>query len=774
MYDIKQFRPTLYALLLLGFLGYGVAAQTPGIWLLATAATLLHMWLVGRGSFKPLPRLAANTITLVFAALLVVRVKQIHGPPILAIGEFLIFLQLVKLFEHRANRDLAQLLILSLLLMVAAAISTASLLFGLLFVAYLFLSLYCCLLFHLKTETDHAKSVMGVDERKVNPLTLRQDQRFLPRSMRRLTAFVSVVSICMSIMVFLFFPRGTGAGIIGNLAFKPSQALTGFSDQVSFQDVARITQNEAEVAYVNVTKNGQPFGAGGEVIYLRGSAPDTYVSDPTDVDRWKWIRTTAASADIIPAVTRGQEYELNATPFGEDRYKQDIRLLPTGSDVLFGMPGVITFTPSRELRLRFGRADEVLQLQDPLTGELPYTIVSTGKIAPASRDGPARIPIDNFLTREIRRQWEASRAESTKRYAVPTEIRDYALKDDVAGRDDKGNLARQRLNTHEISAIDEVLARNFEKHLQTQFSYTLDLTDARRVMDKDPMVQFLYDFKKGHCEYFAGAMTLMCQSLGMQARMVVGFKCDEFNSIGGYYIVKQSHAHAWVEVLTANGWQMFDPTASREGSAGARASSMWKQFMYFVDYLEYSWGNNVVNYDAESRTNLIQNVDSSLTETAINTSTWIQELKAWFDLQNFYWVSSGLLSVLMAGMVCTIVGAMIYFLWERMRLRRRARRIGLDQLPSSDQKRLARQLAFYDDLVRALDRREIDRPTHLTPMEFSQSIGFLPNELYSAVQRLTRIFYRIRYGGHEIDSNQQRRLNRVVERIESQLGPPKV
>ena len=45
------------------------------------------------------------------------------------------------------------------------------------------------------------------------------------------------------------------------------------------------------------------------------------------------------------------------------------------------------------------------------------------------------------------------------------------------------------------------------------------------------MVAFLYDLKRGHCEYFAGAMALMCQSLGMQARVVTGFKCDEYNDV---------------------------------------------------------------------------------------------------------------------------------------------------------------------------------------------------------------------------------------------------
>src|SRR5205814_9143634 len=111
-------------------------------------------------------------------------------PMILLIGEFLVFLQLVKLYEQRSNRAMAQLLVLSLLLMVAASINTASLLFGIMLIAYLFLSLYCCLLFHLKVESDHAKVAIALSEEKLNPASLRHDQRYLSRSMRKLTVFV--------------------------------------------------------------------------------------------------------------------------------------------------------------------------------------------------------------------------------------------------------------------------------------------------------------------------------------------------------------------------------------------------------------------------------------------------------------------------------------------------------------------------------------------------------------------------------------------------------
>jgi hypothetical protein len=185
-----------------------------------------------------------------------------------------------------------------------------------------------------------------------------------------------------------------------------------------------------------------------------------------------------------------------------------------------------------------------------------------------------------------------------------------------------------------------------------------------------------------------------------------------------------------------------------------------------VSYLEYAWGNNVVNYDSEARNSLISSVDGTLQNTAVRSTDWMDGVSAWFKSDvNFYKFSTQMIFTLVLIMVTIVLGAILYFLYERIRLRRRARRIGLDSLPSSDQKRLARQLAFYDELIKTLDRRNIPRPAYLTPLEFSRSMGYLPGDLYTAIQRLTRIFYRVRYGGHELDPHQQRRLLRVVERL---------
>ena len=765
MYDIRQFKPALYALLLLGFTGFAMAAENPLIWVIGVAGVLLHLQFTRSGGFRPLPRLVANLITIAAAGWMVLRIRQAVDVPILAIGEFLVLLQLIKLYEQRANRDIAQLLVLSLLLMVAAAISKPSLLFGLLLVGYLCLSLYCCLLFHLKVETDHARLTSGPYPQPVDPAMVRHDQRQLSRSMRRLTAFASLAAVFMAVVVFLLFPRGTGAGLVGNVDFKPSQAMTGFSDTVSFQSVARIQQNTTPVANVRITQDGKPWGAAGQEILLRGNAPDFYVSDPASPDRWKWLRGNRDDTDLLAASDDNTQV-FSEPDDDQPVFKQEIRLQPTGTDVLFGMPGLVRLTPGREMRFRYSPADQVLQSLDPLTQEIRYTVFSTnGPIPVAGEAKRVNYKLYNpamVLPRRLRADADALK--------IDPRIRDFVMQDAVCGTDDNGNLAQQRLDTDKPSALDAKIAENIIHYFNEHFAYTLDLTDARKLNDTDPLVQFLYDFKKGHCEYFAGAMALMCQSIGMEARMVVGFKCDEFNSVGGYYLVRQSHAHAWCEIVTPAGWTTFDPTVGRLADGAPQTSAWWQNVRHFIDYLQFTWGDNVVNYDAESRTSVIQSVDDGMANAAVQSSDWIARVRRWFNEANFYFISSGLISLLIWMMGVGLVVAVGRFLYEKWRLRQIARRIGLTELPPEDKLRLARQLGFYDELLRSLERQNIARPPNMTPLEFGRSIDFLPGKTYDTVQRLTAIYYQIRYGNAGLSGGLRRRLDRVVESLDRDLS----
>ena len=286
------------------------------------------------------------------------------------------------------------------------------------------------------------------------------------------------------------------------------------------------------------------------------------------------------------------------------------------------------------------------------------------------------------------------------------------------------------------------------------------------------MVAFLTDFKKGHCEYFAGAMTLLCQSLGMQARLVVGFKVDDYNQFGNFYTIRQSQAHAWTEVRTAHGWvcRTTRPAGpnrsrrrSRRGSGPRACSTTWS-----------SPGSGPSSpTTATNRDNLIQAVDSKLTTSTYRSSSLLMRLKEKLKLDVITdAVASNVVGPIIGLLVLGLLGTVGWFALDRYRMRRRAARIGLADLPADAQARLVRQLAFYDGLVQLLGRHRITRPPHLTPLEFSQSLSFLPPAAYQLIGRLTEVFYRIRFGGADVDDGRQRRLMNMVDRLDGLMPVP--
>ncbi len=90
------------------------------------------------------------------------------------------------------------------------------------------------------------------------------------------------------------------------------------------------------------------------------------------------------------------------------------------------------------------------------------------------------------------------------------------------------------------------------------FTYTLNPPAA----DTDPVDEFLFDTRRGFCEHFASAFAVLMRAGNVPARVVTGYQGGEINPNGGYMIVRQSDAHAWVEVHVENeGWIRIDPTA---------------------------------------------------------------------------------------------------------------------------------------------------------------------------------------------------------------------
>ncbi|MDY6948811.1 MAG: DUF3488 and transglutaminase-like domain-containing protein, partial [Pseudomonadota bacterium] len=92
-----------------------------------------------------------------------------------------------------------------------------------------------------------------------------------------------------------------------------------------------------------------------------------------------------------------------------------------------------------------------------------------------------------------------------------------------------------------------------------EFYYTLQPP----ALDLNAVDDFMFNSRRGFCEHFASAFTVMARSVGIPARVVTGYQGGEFNPMGGYFIVRQSDAHAWSEVwLEGRGWQRIDPTAA--------------------------------------------------------------------------------------------------------------------------------------------------------------------------------------------------------------------
>lgn len=90
---------------------------------------------------------------------------------------------------------------------------------------------------------------------------------------------------------------------------------------------------------------------------------------------------------------------------------------------------------------------------------------------------------------------------------------------------------------------------------------------ARRASGVDPVQAFVEGGMHGHCELFASTMALTLRARGIPARYVVGFQMGERNPLGGYAIIRDRDAHAWVEAYVDGSWQSFDPTPSGQWEA---------------------------------------------------------------------------------------------------------------------------------------------------------------------------------------------------------------
>ncbi len=104
-------------------------------------------------------------------------------------------------------------------------------------------------------------------------------------------------------------------------------------------------------------------------------------------------------------------------------------------------------------------------------------------------------------------------------------------------------------------------ARAIEQYLRT-FPYSVDV--PRPPLNRDIVDFFLFDLKKGYCDYYASAMVVLAREAGVPARLAVGYASGTYNLNSRRYLVTEADAHTWAEVYFPGiGWVPFEPTAAR-------------------------------------------------------------------------------------------------------------------------------------------------------------------------------------------------------------------
>jgi len=133
-------------------------------------------------------------------------------------------------------------------------------------------------------------------------------------------------------------------------------------------------------------------------------------------------------------------------------------------------------------------------------------------------------------------------------------------------------LALRVTQDHSSNQFDLVMA--LTTYLQQNFQYTQQLGHVPA--GRDPVDWFLFDVKKGYCEQFATAETMMLRSLGIPARLATGYSTGDYNAVLDQAIVRERDAHAWVEVWFPNhGWVPVDPSPGFPALAATQFPNHW-------------------------------------------------------------------------------------------------------------------------------------------------------------------------------------------------------
>ncbi|HEX8966666.1 MAG TPA: transglutaminase domain-containing protein, partial [Chloroflexota bacterium] len=268
---------------------------------------------------------------------------------------------------------------------------------------------------------------------------------------------------------------------------------------------------------LEVTANGP--------LYLRATTSDRYASQ------------AITSSDTTSTGVGGNSDLLaqDAIPQGRGLLTAQVKVLASRTTVAFAPEAPLRFSVPTEVDTRADPSDiATVHLDTPVQQNDGYTVISAISTATVQ---------DLRAAGEDYPDWVKQRYLQLPR-SLPRRVVDLA----------------HQATTGAASAYDRAAA--LEGYLRDNFTYTTHVANVPP--EQDWVDYFLFDSKQGYCDYFATAMVVMLRAEGVPARVASGFAPGEFDPTTGVSIVRENHAHSWVEAYFPRyGWITFEPSSIR-------------------------------------------------------------------------------------------------------------------------------------------------------------------------------------------------------------------
>ncbi|HKQ50767.1 MAG TPA: DUF3488 and transglutaminase-like domain-containing protein [Pyrinomonadaceae bacterium] len=649
-----------------------------------------------------------------------------------ALGHLILFLSVVKLLQVKADRDWVFLYLISFFEVLLAAGLSVSPLFLLSLVLYGLFALSTVLAFEIRkarrgVKITETRLLVAPDSTLFRRLTRRKaDAAARHNGEARRLPLVSLLLMLLifglALPLFLVVPR-TGASALTRTG-NGARGFVGFSESVNLGDVGRLQESDQLVMRVRVEEAQDPAAA--TRLRWRGVALDFY-------NGRGWERTSERFAFEKANNERGF-FQLGTTENLQHLTTQTFYVEALDTPVLFAAPRVVAVQGA----IPYLRSDSegALSTRPHYQERLSYKVYSDTKEPDAEALRKTAVGDVQFYPAWVARYLQLPNTVDPR---IPRLAHEWITAAGAANQYDA--------------------ARAIESRLQKDFGYTLDM----KATGPDPLADFLFNVRAGHCEYFSTAMAVMLRTQGIPARVVNGFQRGEYNDAAGVYTVTQREAHSWVEVYFpgTSAWVTFDPTP-QAGRPAFQRTGIQGWFGKYAEALEMLWIQYVVGYDSQEQRSLANTVGNRFYDLRNWTGERLNSLKesfadwfGWLKIENEDGsVSYTRLALAALVAVLAVVGLVL--------LVRRIRRLGLWRFFSRVREEEARGsvVEFYERMTLALGARGLKRAPGETPLEFASATG-LPEAM-----QLTRAYNRVRFGDARLTASERAEIEEWLSRME--------